>query len=212
MREIISKQQTEYTRFLCDLATWREALENRDWAPWDKPKGDSDGYKCYRDLLQKFTSLQSSLPTLTPRQIIIRDKNLVDVVKELKKLSDDLASRACTLIREDKMYLFNPLVQVTILAHVHKQDFLESLSEAVRHKSKAATHGNKKNKSKLFFLTAFLLSHNPRARASHIHKFLDKRPVRRLLVGDKGWDKESFRKWFKNNRAEILALLDRSHR
>jgi hypothetical protein len=207
MREIISKQQQEYTNFLCDLSIWREGLNNGDWAPWKKPNGESENYKKYRDTLQEFTSLQSSLPTLTPRRVFIRDKSLVAVVKKLKKLSDDLASKACTLIREDKMYLFNPLVQVTILFHVRKQDFLKSLSEAVKHKSKAATHGNKEDIR--LFLTAFILSQVPRARASHIHQVLDQYPLRHRLVGDKDWYRDSFQRWFKKNRAEIFALRDR---
>jgi hypothetical protein len=182
-------------------------LENGAWAPWKKPNGESVNYKRYRDTLQKFTLLQSKLPPLTPRRALIRDKRIERIVRELKNVSHTLSSQACRLIEEDKTYLFNPLVQVTILFHIHSQDFLESLSEAVKHKSKAATHGNKEDIR--LFLTAFILSQVPRARASHIHQVLDQYPLRRRLVGDRDWYRDSFQRWFKRNRAEIFALRDR---
>ena len=144
MPEIPSKQDKEYVNFLCDLSIWRGSFENGAWAPWKKPNGESVNYKRYRDTLQKFTLLQSKLPPLTPRRVLIRDKKIVTNVRELRNLSDSLADQACRLIEEDKTYLFNPLVHVTILFHIRNHDFLESLSEAVKHKSKAATHGNKK--------------------------------------------------------------------
>jgi hypothetical protein len=207
MPETPSKQYREYVKFLCDLSNWKESLENGAWAPWKKPNGESVNYKRYRDTLQKFTLLQSKLPPLTPRRVLIRDKKIVTTVRDLRNLSDSLADQACRLIEEDKTYLFNPLVQVTILFHIHSQDFLESLSEAVKHKSKAATHGNKEDIR--LFLTAFILSQVPRARASHIHQVLDQYPLRRRLVGDRDWYRDSFQRWFKRNRAEIFALRDR---
>jgi hypothetical protein len=211
MPEIPSKQDKEYVNVLCDLSKWRESLENEAWAPWKKPNGESVNYKRYRDTLQKFTSLQSRLPMspgfiLTP-QSFFRDKRIEPILKELKNLSESLSRQACRLIEEDKTYLFNPLVQVTILFHIRNQDFLKSLSEAVKHKSKAATHGNKEDI--WLFLTAFILSQVPRARASHIHQVLNQYPLRHRLVGDKDWHRDSFQKWFKRNRAAIFSLRDR---
>jgi CRISPR/Cas system CSM-associated protein Csm2 small subunit len=210
MPEIPSKEYKQYVKFLCDLSKWTESLENDAWAPWKKSNGKSVNYKHYRDTLQKFTLLQSRLPTLTPRRIFVRDKRIETIVRELKNLSDNLSSQACRLIEEDKAYLFNPLVQVTILFHIRNRDFLESLSEAIRHKSKAAKHGNKR--SLLVFSTAFLLSQEPRTKPSHIYKVLekvlDKYPARRSVIGDKDWHRDSIQKLFKRNKAEIFALRD----
>src|SRR5262245_8777281 len=201
------KKRTEYTNFLFDLSAWKEELKNGDWAPWKKPNGKSENYKKYCARLEEFMSLQSRV---SGNHFFIGDGKFVGVVKELKKLSDDLASKACALIREDKRYLFNPLVQATILFHVRKQDFLESLSEAIKHKPKAATHGNKKQQ--LVLAAAVLLSKHPGAKTLDIYRvlanMLDKEPVFRLLLGDKDLHLDSFQKFFKRNKAEIFALRD----
>jgi hypothetical protein len=174
------KKRAEYTNFLFDLSAWRE-LKNGDWAPWEKPNGKSKNYKKYCARFEEFVSLQSSVPR---NHFFIGNGKLVGVVKELKKLSDDLASKACALIREDKMYLFNPLVHATILFHVHKQDFLESLSEAIKRKPKAAKHGNKK--SDLIFIIAFLMYEHPRLkRPRQFYKLFNRAPIREVVLGEK---------------------------
>jgi hypothetical protein len=201
------KQHTEYTNFLFDLSEWPERLKNGDWAPWRKPNGESENYKKYCARLDEFVSLQLNVPR---NHFFIGDGKLVGVVRELQNLSDDLARRACKLIREDKRYLFNPLVQATIFFHLHKQDFMNDLSEAIKRKPKAAKHGNKK--STLVWAAAFLLSVAPGAKPSDIYrelaKMLDREPVFRLLLGDKDLHLESFRKFFKRNKAEIFWFRD----
>jgi hypothetical protein len=210
MREIISKQKRESINFLRDLHSWREALEKRDWAPWEKSNGESENYKKYCNTLQEFTSLQSRL-SLTPRQVLNPEKKITEIATKLRRLSKDLGDQACRLVERDKAYLFSPLVQVAILFHIRDQAFLENLSAGVRHKSKAAQHRNKK--SYLVFLTAVLMSEETTLRPRQIYKFLNTPRIRELLrelrIEKREQDQDSFKKWFNRNRAEILSFRDR---
>lgn len=193
------EQQNEYTKFLIKVQNWSEVISK---PPHNNPYDRGEVYRKFFEDHKKWTGLLFSLPPLTPRRVLIRDKETAGIVKKLKSDMEGLKFTVYRLVAGDKTFLFDPLVKMVILFNIQDATFLKELADAIKRKPTAKPHARKK--SELIYLTAFFLSRNPGLRPSQIEKRLQ--PALLLLEEAEEWQPDSFRKWFKRNQKEILEI------